>query len=242
MHGFLPEGMASFAERCPNEWEMPMVSMKFSGFAAAAVVALSVGATPALAFDEGRGSTFDTLLGMVGLADKPEEPNIQYRERAPLVLPPKTELRQPRQAASTRAANWPQDQETVAAARKRAQDGRVRLERIDEGVQSAAARELAAGRVQPSRQTGQGECTMDTDPSRPNNCDPATFWKSLSVKKQDETAQLLPGQEPERKYLTQPPKGYQKSTQRTKATFDVPQKPGDEDTARSFYLPRGKEE
>ena len=217
---------------------MPLVSIKIPGaFASVAMLALSLGAaTPARAFDEGRGSTFDTFMGMIGLAEKPEENTINYRARAPLVLPPKTELRQPRPLASARAPNWPQDQEVVAAARKRAQDGRVKLERMDEGVQSAAARELARGRgPAPGPSTGPAECVMDPDMSRIDACDKTTFWKNLSAKKQEETAALRAGEEPDRRYLTQPPKGYMKATKNVKATFEVENKPTDEDAARSFY-------
>lgn len=221
---------------------MAMISRKISGVCAVAGLAFALQAAPALAFDEGRGSTVDTLLGMFGIApDKPEEPNINYRQRAPLVLPPKTELRQPRAPASARAPNWPQDQEVVAANKRRAAEGKVKLDKIDEGIQGVGARELANGpRSTPGQQAAPRPCVMDTDMSNPNACDKATFWRSLTVTKQEETAQLRPGEEPDRKYLTQPPKGYMKVTKTQRATFEDQTRITDTDSARSFYLNRPK--
>ena len=221
-----------------------MISKKIwiSGACAAAGLALALQAAPALAFDEGRGSTVDSILGMFGLApEKPEDATINYRQRAPLVMPPKTELRQPRAPGAARAPNWPQDQEAVAAAKKRVAEGRVKLERVDEGIQPIGARELANGpRSKPGQQPGARECVMDPDMTNPNACDKATFWRGLTVAKQDEVAEARAGEGPDRKYLTQPPKGYMKATKNQKATFEDQTRVNDTDSARSFYLTRPK--
>src|SRR4051812_22878798 len=65
------------------------------------------------------------LLGSVGIIPK-EKPRIDYRERAPLVLPPSMELRDPADPKGLQAANpqWPNDPD-VAAARRREADART---------------------------------------------------------------------------------------------------------------------
>lgn len=214
-----------------------------SRFAVVGLVAAGLGfaATPVVAFDEGRGSTADLLLGILGVTEKSDEATINYRERAPLVLPPKTELRQPRPAAAQRAGNWPQDQESVAAAKRRAQQGKVPLDRVTEGVQVAGARELAGNRTAATaRVQGPGPCVMDTDRSNPNACPPEVFWNSLKVKS-EEKPELQAGVEPDRKYLTQPPKGYMKATRNQKATFEPQRK--DEEHPRDFFIkPQSRQE
>lgn len=45
------------------------------------------------------------LLGV----KQPEDPNIKYKPRAPLVMPPEVRLQAPRSAATERGAEWPND-------------------------------------------------------------------------------------------------------------------------------------
>ena len=60
--------------------------------------ALSMG-SPAMAQSE----TLNTLMGLFGLSPDEEKPEIEYRERAPLVVPPRMELRTPQQSAAAGA-------------------------------------------------------------------------------------------------------------------------------------------
>jgi hypothetical protein len=68
------------------------------------------------------GVAVKSILGAIGIIPK-DRPVINYRERAPLVLPPKLELRAPtdRAAVESRVANWPKDPD-VAAARAEARE------------------------------------------------------------------------------------------------------------------------
>jgi hypothetical protein len=71
------------------------------------------------------GVAIKNLLGTIGVIS-PEKDPIHYRERAPLVLPPKMELRAPAGAESYASSNpqWPTDPE-VSARRRRAAEERV---------------------------------------------------------------------------------------------------------------------
>ena len=62
------------------------------------------------------------LLGSVGIIPK-ERPRIDYRERAPLVLPPKMELRDPADPQALHAANpqWPNDPDLAGKRRREAE-------------------------------------------------------------------------------------------------------------------------
>ncbi len=71
------------------------------------------------------GVAIKSLLGTMGII-KPEKDPIRYRERAPLVLPPKMELRAPAGPESFASNNpqWPNDPDLVAR-KRRAAEARV---------------------------------------------------------------------------------------------------------------------
>lgn len=108
-----------------------------------------VGATGAVAQE---GVIFKSLLGSVGILPK-ERPPIQYHERAPLVLPPKMELRAPANPADLEArANWPKDPD-VRAARKESFEARA-PERLTERYRNSEAFRLSIDEIQAGRRVG----------------------------------------------------------------------------------------
>ena len=211
----------------------------FRGLVLSGLLALPAAVTPASAFDEGRGDTLNTILDIVGLGAEKENPNIQYRERAPLVLPPRTDLRPPREGVAQRNPNFPQDQETAAARRRQADRGRVRLDRVEEGVQVAGARELSRNPFAPSP-ANPTACVIGDPRDTPNSCGPQAFWDSLKAKSVDKPAQLQAGVEPERKYLTQPPKGYMAPKTTVKATFEAPRPRNDDAKGSDFFIEQAR--
>jgi hypothetical protein len=89
-----------------------MKGLKILGCASA--LALLVGASGASAEE---GEAMKSILGSIGIIPKEKAP-IDYRERAPLVLPPKMELRAPAAGqVETRNAAWPKDPDVAAARR-----------------------------------------------------------------------------------------------------------------------------
>src|ERR671917_317194 len=89
------------------------------GLAAASLV-LAVLGTPAAAQE---GVLIKDFLGSIGVIDK-EKDAIDYRERAPLVLPPRMDLREPAAPGSVQARNpqWPNDPDVAARKRQAAED------------------------------------------------------------------------------------------------------------------------
>ena len=98
---------------------------------AAVGVALLIGCagTAARAADDGDDDTLlDTKIvrGILkGLGLRREEPNIDYRERSPLVLPPAKTLPPPEASNAAKTAGWPDDPD-VKQARKKKQAERDR--------------------------------------------------------------------------------------------------------------------
>ena len=105
-------------------------------FAATAMIAFGLmGGTPARALDDGQENIFDSLLGLVkmgiGFEDDDVKPSIDYRERPPLVVPPKMELRQPMQPVGQRNAAWPVDQDLAKQRQAAAAAARPRGNNVD---------------------------------------------------------------------------------------------------------------
>lgn len=97
------------------------------------------------------GVAIKNMLGNMGLISTEKDP-IRYRERAPLVLPPKMELRAPA-GAETYASNnpqWPNDPD-VMARKRRAAEERIpvtdsEIRRMSENNPRLTIDEMRAGR------------------------------------------------------------------------------------------------
>jgi hypothetical protein len=115
---------------------------------ACAVAATCLAGAPATAQE---GVAIKNILGDVGIIPK-ERDQIRYRERAPLVLPPRMELREPAAPESFASNNpqWPRDPDVVARQR-RAADSRVpatesETRRMSERSARLTVDEMRAGR------------------------------------------------------------------------------------------------
>lgn len=176
---------------------------------AASMCALSViGASPAAAQTE----TIRTMLGAIGLVT-PDREAIEYRERAPLVVPREMKLRPPEpEGAARRNAAWPNDPDVARRNRDQEEERRpVTNEsqmRTSERARLSAA-EIASGRVARSTAPVEPRRTFG-DNSREE------FWVRpdvLQAQGRLETQPELPdGVEPERRSLTDPPAGFRRPT------------------------------
>lgn len=172
---------------------------------------LAVAALPAPAAAQGfEGNFLDNTLQMLGLKDEDPKPEIEYRERAPLVVPPKTpeSLPPPQESAANANPNWPKDPD-VARRKREAEADKQPVLRDDPGrpllpseLNKGKRRSLSASNSAPTEPVGAGS---QRDVLLPDQLG-FTGWMNGLTGKQD---QLTFNGEPERDNLIQPPTGYQ---------------------------------
>lgn len=159
------------------------------------------------------GVAMKNALSSIGLIE-PERPTITYRERAPLVLPPKMDkaaLPPPVDRRAVRDANpqWPTDPETAARDRRAVED-RKPITRGYGGRMSDNNATLPIQEMRAGRREGAG---LTTEPTyKPGDNVKESFWLNpmqLFAGKKDDDANL-PDVEPSRDTLTEPPTGYRK--------------------------------
>lgn len=176
------------------------------GFACAFMASVALG-SPALAEE---GVAFKNLLGSIGLIPKDKDP-IRYRERAPLVVPPKAELPPPASGSLARAnPQWPKDPD-VMERRRRAEAERQpvtwsEVRRMAGENPRLSPSELAAGRVgssaAPIPGSHRGDNSRDALLVHPD---------ALRAKAtRDDDVPMVNG-EPVRRTLTEPPSGLRRS-------------------------------
>ena len=171
-----------------------------------ALVGLALAAAPAVA-QENSNLTEQILTG-IGLV-APTPPDIDYRERAPLVVPPSGDVLPPPRAAGAMASNpaWPKDYDEQQRKAAAAADVGTRemTSRKSSSYKTLTPAEMARGaKAGPSRNSG--------DDFRKTNDDNRLSLNELGFKGwgngTKEKPMVFEG-EPEREALIQPPVGYQ---------------------------------
>ena len=176
------------------------------------------------------GGVFDFALGMVGLGND-EKPEIIYRERAPLVVPPRMqELPPPQLSATAGNPAWPQDPDVLRRKEKEAERKRVRVSSSE--AERNANRPLTAAERNAGYRPGAGLDNSRGNDGRDWRLNSDHYWNDpamiTELQKQNEDinlgeGRLVAGQEPERRYLTDPPTGYRAPS--AKAPVDLPPEP-----------------
>lgn len=201
-------------------------------FGAGVFVAGAPAPASAQSLDDGHASIFDAIRGRlssgIGLdlgSRGDERERIDYRERAPLVIPPKLELREPIPPVSQRNAAWPADYDRARV--QRARQGALAGASSGDGRGGMTAHEIRTiGRLQANRPrnpvTEQCDGGVGSDGQV---CDPNKFWSIMkNTRKEGDNRDVIAGQEPERRRLTDPPAGYRAAKSTQKYTFDVKEK------------------
>ncbi len=166
--------------------------------------------------DDDDGKTFEdkiieSIMKGVGGTNM-DNGGIDYRERSPLVVPPKIDLPPPVAASKeVNAANWPKDPDE---ARRKAAIARRKKENKDplEASRVLSPSELNAARTAPP------DRTADNTPVQPGNSDTNPILSPSQLGFEGSFSSLFGGNkaekapfkgEPTRESLTQPPSGYQ---------------------------------
>lgn len=181
------------------------------GVAACAACALWLGfaGAPAKADDDGAAPLWVGLGSIFGFGGKDQEP-IEYRDHAKLVLPPSTTLPKPGGPNFDANAAWPHDPDIQKRKQEKAEHDNYRFvpvymrPRWTSTPDSKVTIDATAGQ-------GPGERPCDNGPgqsckTRTNS--PSIDWNPLTwVGLQKKAATELEA-EPDRGWLTDPPKGY----------------------------------
>jgi hypothetical protein len=204
---------------------------------------------PAMAYDDGYQNVFSSVLTAVGVLSPDKAPEIDYRERPPLVLPPKTALVPP-EATKARPASWPQDPD-VARRRREAEEAKAppifEFTRSQNGPLSKE--EMMKGRAAPVNEADMTPKGCNGSKRNDGHCllltpdELKAQGERYRAQNPDAPKQVLTaGTEPERVYLTQPPRGYLKATKTVKATTEAPQPKIDESNPAALLVYRPKED
>lgn len=181
---------------------------------------------PAFAYDDGYQNVFSSVLTAVGVLKAEKSPEIEYRERPSLVLPPKMDLAKPAGTAA-RPTSWPKDPDVIKArkanenARAPEQDVFAKTDdkslSMDERMKgrAEAGEDVRAPGMCGGFHRNDAACRVSPDVLRAQN---EQYLAANPTAKNEVTA----GVEPDRLYLTQPPKGYLKPTKTVKATVEAP--------------------
>ncbi|TCT06006.1 hypothetical protein [Aquabacter spiritensis] len=110
-------------ERC-GAWRRRVMAVPAAGLIGVLTLALAGGVARAEDGDTGDGAFMQNVLSAIGLVGD-AQPNIQYRERAPLVVPPPhvaATLPPPKSSAAATNPNWPKDPDVLRARAAAAED------------------------------------------------------------------------------------------------------------------------
>jgi hypothetical protein len=195
-----------------------------SAAVALALTSASLVSLPASAGDDGDAplwkgvsGIFAPVVGFTGLGGGEKPPPIEYREHGKLVLPPNTELPPPG-ASATADPSWPVNQEIV---RRKAlkEEGKKSIAGVGDARLRythgfPAGEPVTIRSVDPDGQTVKCEsnCGQSSQGSSPlGNLNPLN-WVGMGKS----NAPL--GPEPDREWLTDPPKGFRAPVEPVKAS------------------------
>jgi hypothetical protein len=178
----------------------------------------------------------DNIMKGMGATNMESANPIDYRERSPLVVPPKLDLPPPSAATKANAPNWPKDpdvqrREAAAAARKKENKDPV------EAARPLTPAEMKVGKT---AKTNATEPVMGAS-STPTMLSPSQLGSKIGLfgmfkgGSDSESKQFT--SEPDREALTQPPAGYQTPS----PNYAYGTGPKESLTAKQFDIMSGKE-
>jgi hypothetical protein len=198
----------------------------FARLAALAAVAALASAGGAAAQE---GMFMKDLLGSMGIIPK-ERPPINYRERAPLVLPPKVELPPPAEAGAVMAAHpqWPNDPDVVAA-RRAAADARAPITENEKRRSLGQNPTLSIHEIRAGRRAGAEIPNAPVETRLGNARDALLVSPNELRAKSKDDAVFSSLDEPDRQSLTEPPSGFRRPTMQVKRDFEIQHRTDDAD-------------
>ncbi|HEY1941134.1 MAG TPA: hypothetical protein VGH40_03335 [Roseiarcus sp.] len=180
------------------------------GVAACAACALWLGfaGAPAKAADDGAAPLWVGLGSIVGFGGKYQDP-IDYRDHAKLVLPPTMTLPPPGGANASANVAWPHDPDVERRKREKAERETYQFVPLHMRQSPTTTRD---SKVTISAVAGEGPGERPCDKGPGSNCgthnSPSINWNPLTWVGLQKKAPTELAAEPDRDWLTDPPKGY----------------------------------
>lgn len=185
--------------------------------------------------------TVDFVLQKLGLREEEKDP-IDYRERAPLVVPPQHTLVAPQERASAADPRWPQDPDVVRRRKAEEERRKPRWTEPSDGAELRAIRDGGLGirseglpRSQGGGQGNHGAMFDRNSESRGfSSLAETSLFSIFSGRKSNPEVEEV-YQEPERRSLVEPPRGMRsaagtgpvRATRETGSKFIDPTDPRD---------------
>jgi hypothetical protein len=178
--------------------------LRWAAFGPAVAVAMVCAGAPVQA----QSTTIDSLMTIMGLKSGDSGPEIEYRERAPLVVPPKIQLRPPEEPASKRNAAWPNDPDVQ---RRRAREAEAKIPKTErDSYKLDQNPRLSIDDIRAGRREGANVNTTPKPVYGENSRE--EIWlspdKLRALDRKTAPDKVAAGVEPDRRYLTDPPTGY----------------------------------
>jgi len=208
---------------------MPSVTLEKIGRSAAAaaaagLVGLCLSTAPALAGDDGAAPLWVGLGSVFGFGGAEDQPDIDYRDHAKLVVPPKMDLPAPSPSPWASATDWPRDPDVERWKKQQAEKNKATtfIPKRDASKpfdpHAVVTTDYTSGMGPSSRgkcAAGPGEsCDSASSPSMSINWNPLTW---VGIQKKPVT---VLGPEPARTSLTDPPIGYRAPAEGAGAKVD----------------------
>ena len=202
-------------------WMMQKTSltrtMRFAAIALGVGLVMAAGPVRAGDDEEEDDRTFEEKIIhniMTGLGGtNMESKGIEYRERSPLVVPPKIDLPPPAASNEAKAPNWPKDPDearrkaAIAARKKENKDPRAAMRPLTPDELSVGGKVVPARSNSNTKDSDQPGASLNNPVLSPSQLGFNGSLGSLFGGSKTETAPFKG--EPERSTLTQPPPGYQ---------------------------------
>ncbi len=176
---------------------------------AACALWLGLAAAPARAGDDGAAPLWVGIGSIFGFGGGDPEDPIEYRDRARIVLPPKVELPPPAAALGRGNAAWPVDPDVQKRKKEKAEKDSYAFIplplRTDPVPNHNSVVTMSATAGQPP---GQRPCNAGPGQACKTRPSPSINWNPLTWVGLEKKAPTVLGPEPDRDWLTDPPKGY----------------------------------
>jgi hypothetical protein len=189
---------------------------------AACLLWTSLGGAPARAGgDDGAAPLWVGLGSIVGFGGSSNDEPIEYRDHGRLVLPPKADLPPPAAPAVQGAAGWPVDPDLERRKREKAEQDAyffippsMRKTLVND-PKSKVTVSATAGQA-----PGQKPCVKGPGQTCATRPSPSMNWNPLTWVGLEKKPQTVLGPEPDRDWLTDPPKGYREPVEGEGARMD----------------------